>query len=85
MKCPKCQAENHDGVKFCEECGTRMEIECPGCGANIPLGKNSGEIYWNLDHADKASGYLKGAAKTFEEMGMGYWFNKTQAILQKLP
>jgi len=40
MKCPKCQAENREGIKFCEECGARMELVCPGCGMKIPLGKN---------------------------------------------
>ena len=39
MKCPKCQCENRQGVKFCEECGTKMEILCPSCGALIPKGK----------------------------------------------
>jgi class 3 adenylate cyclase len=39
MKCPECQTENRDGVKFCEECGTKMEIVCPSCGEKIPLGK----------------------------------------------
>jgi len=24
MKCPKCQAENPEGVKFCGECGHRF-------------------------------------------------------------
>ncbi|MFC1821905.1 adenylate/guanylate cyclase domain-containing protein [Thermodesulfobacteriota bacterium] len=39
MKCPDCQSENRDGVKFCEECGTKMEMVCPHCSAKIPLGK----------------------------------------------
>ena len=39
MKCPKCQGDNRDGVKFCEECGAPMEIKCPSCGALVPLGK----------------------------------------------
>jgi class 3 adenylate cyclase len=39
MKCPKCQFENREGVKFCEECGTKFELECPACKANIPLGR----------------------------------------------
>ena len=25
MLCPSCQAENRDGAKFCDECGTRLE------------------------------------------------------------
>ena len=39
MKCPNCQCENRQGVKFCEECGTKMEIQCPSCDALIPMGK----------------------------------------------
>jgi class 3 adenylate cyclase/tetratricopeptide (TPR) repeat protein len=37
MKCPKCQFDNRDGVKFCEECRTEMGLECPKCGTKIPL------------------------------------------------
>ena len=36
MKCPKCQSENRENVKFCEDCGARMEVICPACGALIP-------------------------------------------------
>ncbi|MDP2970444.1 MAG: zinc-ribbon domain-containing protein, partial [Deltaproteobacteria bacterium] len=39
MKCPKCQFENPEGIKFCEECGTKIELKCPKCGAEILLGK----------------------------------------------
>jgi class 3 adenylate cyclase/tetratricopeptide (TPR) repeat protein len=39
MQCPKCQFENREGVKFCEECGSKFELECPVCKANIPLGR----------------------------------------------
>ena len=38
MQCPKCRFENREGVKFCEECGTKMELVCPGCGAKAPPG-----------------------------------------------
>lgn len=37
MKCPKCDFENREGVKFCESCGTEMKLTCPVCGAKIPL------------------------------------------------
>jgi predicted amidophosphoribosyltransferase len=33
MKCPKCQFDNREGIKFCEECGAKMELKCPKCGA----------------------------------------------------
>ena len=29
MKCPKCQLENPEGIKFCEECGAKFELICP--------------------------------------------------------
>jgi hypothetical protein len=36
MKCPKCQFENRETVKFCEKCGEKLELICPGCSARIP-------------------------------------------------
>jgi hypothetical protein len=44
-----------------------------------------GELYWNMGWVDKASGLLKEAAGMFEEMGMDFWSNETQIILEKLP
>jgi class 3 adenylate cyclase/tetratricopeptide (TPR) repeat protein len=35
--CPKCQFDNREGVKFCEECGAGLEVRCPGCGAKLHL------------------------------------------------
>jgi len=49
MQCPKCQFENREEVKFCEECGAEFELECPSCKAKIPLGnKFCGECGYNL-------------------------------------
>ena len=39
MKCPKCESENREGVKFCEDCGAEMEVKCPSCGVFLPTGK----------------------------------------------
>ena len=39
MRCPKCQFGNREGVKFCEECGAKFELNCPACKANIPIGR----------------------------------------------
>ena len=41
LKCPGCGAKVEEDVKFCPECGQKMEsgeeeIECPGCKAKIP-------------------------------------------------
>ncbi len=39
MKCPRCQAENDAGARFCEDCGARLEAACPSCGAPVAPGK----------------------------------------------
>src|SRR6185503_19240848 len=40
MDCPRCQAANEAGARFCEECGAGLEIACSKCGSRIPAGKN---------------------------------------------
>src|SRR5713101_3060708 len=32
MQCPRCQAENRSGRRFCAECGTPLPLACPACG-----------------------------------------------------
>ena len=32
MRCPTCQHENRDGARFCEACGSQLELLCPMCG-----------------------------------------------------
>jgi class 3 adenylate cyclase/tetratricopeptide (TPR) repeat protein len=36
MRCPQCGHDNPEQVKFCGECGTRIEGLCPGCGTSNP-------------------------------------------------
>jgi class 3 adenylate cyclase len=44
MTCPRCQAKNLVGRKFCGECGARLASVCPACGAaNTPGQKFCGE------------------------------------------
>jgi len=38
MRCLKCQFENSEGAKFCNECGNPLEITCPKCGKANPPG-----------------------------------------------
>ena len=38
MRCPKCHSIIRRGIKFCEECGSKLETTCPACSATIPLG-----------------------------------------------
>ena len=35
MRCPRCQAQNREGVRFCEECGARLALTCRSCGAEV--------------------------------------------------
>ncbi len=39
MDCPRCEAKNVDGARFCEECGARLEVACPQCGHPVTSGK----------------------------------------------
>jgi len=36
MKCPKCQFENPEGMKFCGGCGKILEQFCPSCNFSNP-------------------------------------------------
>jgi class 3 adenylate cyclase/tetratricopeptide (TPR) repeat protein len=38
MKCPRCQADNRDGARFCRECGATFTAVCPSCGAKVEAG-----------------------------------------------
>ena len=40
MKCPRCQAQKREGMRFCEDCGARLALTCPGCGAELLTGKS---------------------------------------------
>ncbi len=40
MRCPRCQAENPGGARFCEECGAHLARACPHCGAEVSPGKS---------------------------------------------
>jgi len=37
MKCRKCKSDNREGVKYCEQCGTELELVCPKCGTVLSL------------------------------------------------
>jgi class 3 adenylate cyclase/tetratricopeptide (TPR) repeat protein len=39
VQCRQCQFENRESVRFCEECGAKLEQVCPACGAAVPPGR----------------------------------------------
>jgi class 3 adenylate cyclase/tetratricopeptide (TPR) repeat protein len=50
MQCPNCQFENPEGIKFCGECGAKLERRCPSCNsASPPNFKFCGECGHKLD------------------------------------
>ena len=49
MKCPQCQFENPEQMKFCGECGVKLEQVCPKCEFANPFKfKFCGECGHNL-------------------------------------
>jgi len=38
MICPQCGQDNKETAKFCNECGTHLEINCPRCSKVNPQG-----------------------------------------------
>jgi predicted ATPase/class 3 adenylate cyclase len=56
MKCSRCQHENPSGVKFCGECGARLESMCAACGAaNPPENKFCGQCGASLVQASSST------------------------------
>src|SRR3954471_21439462 len=39
MQCAQCQFDNRESIRFCEECGAKLEQVCPACGAAVPPGR----------------------------------------------
>jgi class 3 adenylate cyclase/predicted ATPase len=57
MQCPSCGSENLQGLKFCEECGTRLLRVCPSCGQQVrPTAKFCGECGTTLTQPRPAPG-----------------------------
>ena len=38
MKCPSCKFDNPSAARFCEQCGTPLELKCPRCSATVSAG-----------------------------------------------
>jgi class 3 adenylate cyclase/tetratricopeptide (TPR) repeat protein len=59
MRCPRCEADNPEGLKFCGECGTPVTAPCPRCGfVNPPPFKFCGDCGTPLSgqpHAPQAT------------------------------
>ena len=44
MRCPACHSVNRPDTKFCEQCGTRLDLTCASCGAVLaPAARFCGE------------------------------------------
>jgi len=40
MQCPQCRYDNPGGARFCNKCGSKMELACPQCGKANPPDSN---------------------------------------------
>jgi hypothetical protein len=40
MRCPRCQAENREGRRFCAKCAAPLATACPSCGFSNELGED---------------------------------------------
>jgi class 3 adenylate cyclase/tetratricopeptide (TPR) repeat protein len=50
MQCPRCQQENPRTAKFCNACGSRLDVVCPACShANVPGSRFCNECGRPLD------------------------------------
>ena len=49
MRCPRCEADNPEGMKFCIECAAPLMRRCPQCSvANPPQAKFCGQCATSL-------------------------------------
>jgi len=49
MRCPRCEADTHEGMKFCIECAAPLTRRCPQCAfANPPQAKFCGQCAASL-------------------------------------
>jgi class 3 adenylate cyclase/tetratricopeptide (TPR) repeat protein len=65
VKCSRCQHENPSAVKFCGECGARLELLCPSCLAeNPPANKFCNECGAALHSASAAAQFTSPQAYT---------------------
>src|SRR6266516_91711 len=65
MKCSRCQHDNPTGVKFCGECGARLESACPACDAsNPPNNKFCGQCGGSLTQTGAASKFTSPSTYT---------------------
>jgi hypothetical protein len=73
MKCPRCEHENPQGMKFCGECAAPLASTCPSCGgANPPENKFCGQCAAPLvEEIELLGGQLDGAAADGHEVAGG--------------
>ena len=38
MRCASCNRDNPADASFCEQCGAKLELSCPACGAPVNRG-----------------------------------------------
>jgi hypothetical protein len=82
MKCPRCQHDNPQGARFCEECAAPLAPirYIPSAHCHLGLGK----LYRRTDKREQARQHLATATTMYREMGMTYWLERAEAELRQL-
>jgi len=73
MFCPKCGAQNADGVSFCEKCGTPLQAGAPQNPISYPT---SGTI---MPNKNPKSPVVAAVLNLF--FGLGYWYLGYKKVL----
>lgn len=67
MNCPRCQAQNDEGARFCEDCGARLEVTCTSCGEPVQGRKEVLSFLWRANPLFCAG--LVRVAETYLQVG----------------
>jgi len=78
MLCSQCRFENREGVRFCEECGAKLELTCTACGTAIPPGRKfCGNCGQALSRADSVQRFQSPQAYTPKHLAERILTSKT--------
>src|SRR5712692_2889832 len=77
MRCAQCQHDNREGAKFCEACGSKLELVCSACGTVLRLGAafcdNCGTRLGEGEKAKRGKGEKENGQSGLRTADPGLW------------